>query len=61
MDAKWATVYARNLLTAKEADGMEQLEEKETKIKAIWTEFLAQDLPELKRLLKSAKSAAFEA
>ncbi|MGC1915380.1 MAG: hypothetical protein WA322_09490 [Pseudolabrys sp.] len=40
---------------------MEQLEEKETKIKAIWTEFLAQDLPELKRLLKSAKSAAFEA
>lgn len=53
MGAKWATVYARNLLTAKEADGMEQLEEKETKIKAIWTEFLVQDLPELKRLLKS--------
>jgi hypothetical protein len=47
MGAKYATVFTRDLLSAKAAENME-IEEKKAAIENSWKEFLSKDLPSLK-------------
>jgi hypothetical protein len=47
MGSKYATVFTRDLLSAKEAEAMEP-EEKQTTVERAWNEFLSRDLPAIK-------------
>ena len=51
MGAKYTTVFIRDLLSAKEAEGMEP-EEKTSSIETAWNNFLVRDLPVIKSELQ---------
>jgi hypothetical protein len=51
MGTKYTTVFTRDLLSAKEAEGMEP-EEKHSSLERAWNEFVARDLPAIKAELQ---------